>query len=134
MQIELKKIKATKSIMDQIQQISQSDISALAIGEGTVLGWFILKSGKTLLRYILIKTSEGIYRKLRFPTEAEKYEKYEQLDSNTRVLYYFCKVGYGNNIIENRISFGTKEFERDHFYNKIQAVRRLAQEQGQFFI
>ncbi len=134
MQIELKKIKATKSIMDQVQQISQSDISKLTIDKENILGWFIMKSGKSVLKYILLKTSKGSYRKLRFPMEAEKYEKYEQLDSNTRVLYYYCKVGYGNNIIENRISFGTKEFERDHFYNQIQVIRRIAQEQGQFFI
>lgn len=137
MLIEIKKIKATKSIMDQIQQINQSDISTLTINKENVLGWFIMKSGKAVLKYILLKTSEGIYRKLRFPIEPEKYEKHEKEVEEikwARELFYFCKLSYGRNYIENRTCFQTNKSQRDHFYNQIQAIRRIAQQQGQFFI
>lgn len=136
MEITVKKIKASRSIIDQIQT---ANVEAI-LNQEQILGWcqWTFGSGKTKTKKKLIIFTDDKNRpfKIVMP-EAIILSDYDRYNQQERPEYrmkepWIVTIKRGS-FTEDVLKFKTKE-DQNEFYNLLQRLKRVALEQGQFFI
>lgn len=136
MEITVRKIKATKSVIEQIQYAGEKAI----MNQDVVLGWcqWTFGSGKMkkVRKLILfLDNCQNIFKMI-VPDDIEKRDQYElnrQMNPESQIekpwFVRLRKIGFS----DQTFAFETKE-DQNEFFNLCQRLKRVALEQGQFFI
>lgn len=136
MEITVRKIKATKSVIDQIQYAGENAI----MNQDVVLGWcqWTFGSGKMkrIKKLLLFLDSEQNVFKMIIPdgiemTDQNRYNELE--DPKYHIQKPWFVVLKKNGFSDQTFAFETKE-DQNEFFNLCQRLKRVALEQGQFFI
>lgn len=136
MEITVRKIKATKSVIEQIQYAGEKAI----MNQDVVLGWcqWTFGSGKMKkVRKVILffDNCQNIFKMI-VPDDIEKRDQYElnrQMNPESQIekpwFVRLRKIGFS----DQTFAFETKE-DQNEFFNLCQRLKRVALEQGQFFI
>lgn len=136
MEITVKKIKATKPVIEQVQYAGENAI----MNQDVVLGWcqWTFGSGKMkrIKKLILFLDSGQNVFKMIIPDDIEKLDQYklnQQMNPESQIekpwFVHLRKSGFN----VQTFAFSTKE-DQNEFFNLCQRLKRVALEQGQFFI
>lgn len=136
MEITVRKIKATKSVIEQIQYAGEKAI----INQDVVLGWcqWTFGSGKMkkVRKLILFLDIEQNVFKSIIPEVIEMTDQNrcnELEDPTYRIKKPWFVVLKKSGFSDQTFVFETKE-DQNEFFNLCQRLKRVALEQGQFFI
>lgn len=136
MEITVRKIKATKSVIEQIQYAGEKAI----MNQDVVLGWcqWTFGSGKTkrIKKLLLFLDSEQNVFKMIVPEIIEMSDQNwcnEIVDPKYNIEKAWFVRLRKSGFSDQTFAFETKE-DQNEFFNLCQRLKRVALEQGQFFI
>lgn len=132
MKIELRMANITKSIIDQITYVKPNELMNIH----KVYGWVNMRDGLTksnrVYRLIILETNPGEIRKMKMFTTIH-VDNLKDPDLSKPPTGYFVVTVEFNLFKPNSYRFET-EAEVNIFTDQIQMIKRLANQQGQFFI
>lgn len=136
MEITIKKIKATKSVIEQIQYAGEKAI----MNQDVVLGWcqWTFGSGKMkkIKQLVLFLDSAQNVFKMVIPDLIHKIDhdkENQQMKPELRTKKPWFVLLRKSGFSDQTFAFETKE-DQNEFFNLCQRLKRVALEQGQFFI
>lgn len=133
MEITVKKIKASRSIIDQIQNANAEAI----INQEQILGWcqWTFGSGKMkkIRKLILfLDSAQNVFKSI-VPDSIEMKDQNYTDEFGNRLEKPWFVIVRKNGFSAQTYAFETKE-DQHEFFNLCQRLKRVALEQGQFFI
>src|SRR5690606_29408132 len=133
MEITVKKIKATRSVIDQIQYAGENAI----MNQDVVLGWCQWTFGSGKLKKVrklilFLDSAQNVFKSI-VPDSIEMKDQNYTDEFGHRLQKPWFVVLRKSGFSDQTFAFETKK-DQNEFFNLCQRLKRVALEQGQFFI